>query len=140
MVSSIVEALFAHADSQPERLAIRFEGVDSSYGQLRERVERFARALVTWGVKVGDRIALFLDNEPDFVVAYLGAQLAGGIVVLVNTQYRHVELSHILTDAGVRLCVTNPEGRAELLPLTTPALTTLIVVNETDTPQTSTKL
>src|SRR5690349_18057367 len=105
MVSSIVEALFARAHGKPLRLAIRFEGGDIRYGELRERVEDFARALTAWGVQAGDRIALFLDNEPDFVVAYLGAHLAGGIVVLVNTQYRQVELSHIMTDACVRLCV-----------------------------------
>lgn len=130
MVSSIVEALFARAHSQPERLAIRFEGGDIRYGELRERVEEFARALTAWGVQAGDRIALFLDNEPDFVVAYLGAHLAGGIVVLVNTQYRQVELSHIMTDAGVRLCVTDRAGAQELLRLALPDLEALVIVGE----------
>lgn len=130
MVSSIAEALVAHAHSQPERLAIRFEGTDIRYGELRERVERFARALLNWGVKEGDRIALFLGNEPEFVVAYLGAHLAGGIVVLVNTQYRQVELSHIMTDAGVRLCVTDGAGAQELLRLTLPDLEALVIVGE----------
>src|SRR6266568_1753009 len=50
------------------------------------------QALLAWGMEPGDRIALFLGNCPTFVVAYLGTQLAGGIVVLVNTQYRQVEL------------------------------------------------
>ncbi|MGZ3638942.1 MAG: acyl-CoA synthetase [Ktedonobacterales bacterium] len=130
MVSSIVEAVFTHAHGQPERLAIRFEGGDIRYGELRERVERFARALMAWGLKAGDRVALFLGNEPDFVVAYLGAQLAGGIVVLVNTQYRQVELSHIMTDAGVRLCVTDSTGAQELLRLALPDLEALIIVGE----------
>ncbi len=130
MVNSIVEALSAHAHGQPERLAIRFEGEEITYGQLRERIERFAQALVKWGVRAGDRIALFLGNDPDFVVAYLGAQLAGGIVVLVNTQYRQVELSHIMTDAAVRLCVTDGAGAQELLRLAPPDLEALVVVGE----------
>jgi malonyl-CoA/methylmalonyl-CoA synthetase len=78
----------------------------------------------------GDRIALFLDNCPAFVVAYLGTQLAGGVVVLVNTQYRQVELQHIMTDAGVRMCVTSVPGQAELQRLEVPTLTLLVIVDE----------
>jgi malonyl-CoA/methylmalonyl-CoA synthetase len=128
MVNSIVEAVFAHAQRQPERTAIFFEDQVISYGQLYAMVERFAHALTTWGLQSGDRVALFLENCPEFVIAYLGTQLAGGIVVLVNTQYRQVELRHIMTDAGVRLCVTNEAGRDELSRITAPELTTLVIV------------
>jgi malonyl-CoA/methylmalonyl-CoA synthetase len=96
MVNSIVEAVFSHAQRQPERAALFFEGQTIRYGQLYADIERFAHALLAWGLQAGDRVALFLDNSPEFVVAYLGTQLAGGIVVLVNTQYRQVELSHIM--------------------------------------------
>lgn len=134
MVSSIVEALLAHGHGQPERLAIRFEGEEINYRQLSRRVEQFALALVKWGVKAGDRIGLFLGNDPDFVVAYLGAQLAGGIVVLVNTQYRQVELSHIMTDAAVRLCVTDAAGAQELLRLAPPDVEALVIVSAPGAP------
>ncbi len=127
---SIVEAVFHHAQQQPQRPAIFFEEQTISYGQLAADVTRFAQALLACGVEPGDRIALFLDNCLPFVVAYLGTQLAGGIVVLINTQYRQVELHHILTDAGVRLCVTSEAGREELLRLKVPTLTTLVIVDE----------
>src|SRR5579885_3443486 len=126
-MDSIIEAVFAHARQEPERPAILFEGQAFSYEQLASEVERFARALAAWGLQSGDRVALFLENSPAFAVAYLGIQLAGGIVVLVNTQYRQVELSHIFTDAGVRLCVTSGAGAEALQSLTLPALTTLVV-------------
>ncbi len=121
-MDSIVEAVSSHAQRHPERTAILFEGQDLSYGQLFAAVERFARALVSWGVRPGDRVALMLHNSPEFVVAYLGTHLAGGIVVLVNTQYRQTELGHILADAGVRLCVTSPAGADELVRLVTAEL------------------
>ncbi len=129
-MNSIVEAVFHHAQQQPERPAIFFEEQTISYGQLSANVEQFAYALAASGIQSGDRIALFLDNCPTFVIAYLGIQLAGGVVVLINTQYRQVELQHILTDAGVRLCVTSMAGREELLQLAAPMLTTLIIVQE----------
>ncbi|HEU5367852.1 MAG TPA: AMP-binding protein, partial [Ktedonobacterales bacterium] len=113
-MDSIIEAVFTHAQQEPERPSILFEGQAISYGQLASEVERFARALAAWGLQSGDRVALFLENSPAFAVAYLGIQLAGGIVVLVNTQYRQVELSHIFTDAVVRLCVTSAAGAEAL--------------------------
>ncbi len=132
MLNSIVEAVFHHAHRQPERAAIFFEDQIVSYGQLYTEVERFAQALVLQGMQQGERVALFLENSPAFVVAYLGTHLAGGIVVLVNTQYRQVELSHIMADAGVRFCVTSVSGGEELLPLALPMLTTLIIVGAVD--------
>jgi malonyl-CoA/methylmalonyl-CoA synthetase len=129
-LNSIVETVRSHAQQQSERPAIFFEYQVISYGQLFADVERFARALLAWGIQPGDRVALFLDNCPTFVAAYLGTQLARGIVVLVNTQYRQVELQHIITDAGVRMCVTSASGRAELQRLDVPALTSLVIVDE----------
>jgi malonyl-CoA/methylmalonyl-CoA synthetase len=130
MMHSIVEAVLTHAQQEPERPAILFEGQTISYGHLASEIERFAHALLAWGLQPGDRVALFLENSPAFVVAYLGTQFAGGIVVLVNIQYRQTELTHIFTDAGIRLCVTNGAGAEALRPLTLPALTTLVTVDE----------
>src|SRR4029079_15588908 len=58
----------------------------------------------------------------------------GGTIVLVNTQYRHVELRHILTDSGARLAVTGPDGAAELdrLRADLPGLQGLVVVGESE--------
>ena len=125
---SIVEAVGSHAEHEPERPAILFEGRTITYGALDAQIERMARALRAWGLASGDRVALFLENCPEFVVAYLGVHLAGGIVVLVNAQYRQVELSHILTDSGARLCVTSAAGAEELTPLATPDLDALVIV------------
>ncbi|HEX8539803.1 MAG TPA: AMP-binding protein, partial [Cystobacter sp.] len=81
-------------------------------------------------------VALFLENSPTFVIAYLGTWYAGGVVVLVNTQYRQVELSHILSDAGARACVTGAAGAAELAPLRAqlPALEWLVTVEPLSAP------
>lgn len=111
---SIAEALLGHAERTPEKLAIHFEGHNWSYAEFARLARRWGAALLAWGVRPGDRVALFLENSPAFLGAYLGIHLAGGIVVLVNTQYRQVELRHILSDAGVRLVVTDPARRPEL--------------------------
>jgi malonyl-CoA/methylmalonyl-CoA synthetase len=112
--ASIVGAFMQHAAQTPDKTVIAFAGKTYSYAWLRQRAEGFAGALSAWGIELGDRVALFLENCPDFLASYLGAWLAGGVVVLVNTQYRQVELRHILSDADVRLCVTDRERLPEL--------------------------
>ena len=136
-MNSIVAAVSWHAQQYPQRLAIFFEGRTISYAQLYRDVEYFAQGLIAWGMQSGERVAIFLDNCPEFVIAYLGTQLAGGIVVLVNSQYRQIELRHIMTDAGVRLCVTNLVGKEALQHLALSSLTTLVVVNDEGEPATT---
>lgn len=132
MTTSIVEAVAAQARRTPDRTAIIFDEQIISYGMLYADVERFARALVVSGLEPGERVGLFLENSPAFAVAYLGVHLAGGVVTLINTQYRQVELNHILTDAAVRFCVTSPSGSAELRRLSLPDLRLQIIVGQTE--------
>src|ERR687883_1070330 len=112
--ASIAEAFVRNAERAPEKLCLRFEGEDISYRSLRERAEGFGAGLAAWGLRPGERVALFLGNHPDMLAAYLGTHLAGGVIVPVNTQYRKGELRHIFGDAGVRLCLTDEERKLEL--------------------------
>lgn len=112
--ASVVEAFVRHATEKPEKPCLLFEGDEWSYGRLLERAERFAAALRQQGVSKGERVALFLGNSPDFLAAYLGAHLAGAVVVPVNTAYKRTELRHIFEEAGVRLCLTDAERRPEI--------------------------
>src|SRR5215218_3105065 len=111
---SIVEAFVRHTEDAPEKLCLKFEGEEWTYERLRGRAEAFAAALRSWGLELGERVALFLGNHSDFLAAYLGVHLAGGVVVPVNTAYRRAELRHIFDDAGVRVCFTDGERRPEL--------------------------
>src|SRR5829696_7306053 len=111
---SIAEAFVRNAERAPESLCLRFEAEEIPYGGLLERAEGFGAALVAWGLRPGERVALFLGNHPDLLVAYLGTHLVGGVVVPVNTEYRKGELRHIFGDAGIRLCLTEEERKREL--------------------------
>jgi malonyl-CoA/methylmalonyl-CoA synthetase len=112
--ASVVEAFVRRAEETPEKTCLRFEGELWTYDRLRGRADDWAAALKAWGLKSGERVALFLGNSPDFLAAYLGTHLACGVIVPVNIQYRRGELRHIFEDAGVRLCVTDGERRPEL--------------------------
>ncbi len=136
MASSLLETFLTRARQAPERPVLDFEQRRFSAGQLARDVSAFASALQRRGLKPGERVALFLENSPAFVISYLGTSYAGGVVVLVNTQYRQVELGHILADSGARACVTGASGATELAPLQAqlPALEWLVTVEPSPAP------
>lgn len=133
--TSIIQAFLSACERTPRKTFVEFDGHGYTYAELWNDVQRWAGSLHAWGLHPGDRVALFLENSPRFLVAYLGTHLAGGIVVLVNTQYRQVELRHILNDAEVRLGVTDLPRFAEIerIAADVPALEAVVVAGSTST-------
>lgn len=90
----------------PDRTAIVFEGLKVSYHQLGQLADRFAAGLQQLGVKRGDKVALFLPNCPQFVIAYFGILKVGGVVVPANPLYVETELSHLLSISDAATIIT----------------------------------
>ncbi|MFD3704440.1 class I adenylate-forming enzyme family protein [Nocardia sp. NPDC058658] len=101
-----------HADTHPDTVAVRGEssvpgGCSGwTYHQLRSRSINYAAALVEAGVRVGERVLLVAPSVPEFVVAYLGIQVAGAVVVPINTMSTQHEVDYVLGDAGCALVIT----------------------------------
>jgi acyl-CoA synthetase (AMP-forming)/AMP-acid ligase II len=92
-----------HARQSPDRLAIQYYGRGISFGELDEQSDRLAAALVDFGLKKGDRVSLFLENCPQFVMAYYAVLKAGGIVVAANPMFKEDELRHEILDSGAKI-------------------------------------
>jgi long-chain acyl-CoA synthetase len=89
----------------PERIALSFYGRDLTYKELNQLIDRAAWGLVDLGVKKGDRVAIHMENCPQFVIAYFGIQRAGGIVIPVNPMFKQAELEYELNDAGAETLI-----------------------------------
>jgi long-chain acyl-CoA synthetase len=89
----------------PDVLAIAYFDAALTYREVDELSDGVANHLLERGFGRGDRLAILLQNIPQFVLALLGAWKAGGIVVPVNPMYRGAELSHVFSDAGVAAVV-----------------------------------
>lgn len=76
-----------------------------TYGQLNQVVDRFAAGLQRLGLQKGDRVALYMPNCPQIVIAYYGTLRAGGIVVPSNPLYVAREIEHQLKDSGAKFAV-----------------------------------
>jgi malonyl-CoA/methylmalonyl-CoA synthetase len=132
-----LHALFAIAAQRtPQKVALHYaaDGVTTTltYAKLYAAVDRLAAGLQRWGLRKGDRVAFFLGNRPEFVIAYLAVIKLGAIMVPVNLRYRRMEIGHIFADCAPRLVVTE---RAELAVLADAGYTaggevSLLVVEE----------
>ncbi len=76
------------------------------YQTLLDLTYRFAAALQQMGVKKGDRVAIYLANCPQFLIAYYATLMIGGVIVPCNPQYVAREMKHQLNDAGAETIIT----------------------------------
>ncbi|MCF8095404.1 MAG: AMP-binding protein [Desulfobacteraceae bacterium] len=93
------------AEYRPDRLALRFYGRDINYGELDDSINRFAQGLLKAGLKKGDRVAVFMQNCPQFIISFLGTLRAGGVVVCLNPMFKQAELEYEINDAGAEILV-----------------------------------
>lgn len=102
------------AQKYPDRTALIFGGLAPIFGEqhrtisfarLNTLVDRFAAGLQKLGLKKGDRMALYMPNCPQFMIAYYGTLRAGGVIVPCNPLYVAREIEHQLQDAGATFAV-----------------------------------
>src|SRR5690349_7566179 len=77
-----------------------------TYADLAGESRRFGAALIAAGVSPGDRVAIWLFNSAEWVVAALGLWQAGATLVPVNTRFKGAEAADILGRSSARVLVT----------------------------------
>jgi acyl-CoA synthetase (AMP-forming)/AMP-acid ligase II len=98
---SLIEMVRASAEADPDAEAlVQVSGDRLSYREMWDRAARVAGGLRGAGISPGDRVAIRLPNEIDWVLAFLGGLLAGAIVVPVNTRFTDDEAAYVVGDSG----------------------------------------
>ena len=97
---SPLEFFRVNAASRPDAPLIHYFDRTLTVRDIDEMSDAVAVALIAEGFGAGDRLALYLQNVPQFVIGLLAAWKAGGIAVSVNPMYRHREARHVLVDSG----------------------------------------
>jgi len=87
------------AKNYPANVALAYDGKETTYAQLDSLSNQFAHALAKLGVEKGDRVALFLPNVPQFIIAYFGILKAGAIVTAISPLHREREVEYQLCDS-----------------------------------------
>lgn len=95
-IRTLGELIDRAAETWPEDEAVVWPAGRIRYRELRERVDRFACALLRLGVRKGDKVSVLFTNRPEWAVAEFAIDKIGAVVVPVNPRYSLQELEHIL--------------------------------------------
>src|SRR6187455_987137 len=113
--------LAASAAKHPERPAIDYYGARISYQRLKREVDALAGFLQeALRVRRGDRVLLYAQNCPQFIIAYYAILRADAVVVPVNPMNRTEELRHYLEDSDARVAIAGQNVLTEIAPLGVP--------------------
>ena len=101
-------ALFRHAvETSAGAPAIHYFDRTLSYAEVDRLSDRFATWLIGQDINAGDRVALYLQNVPQFVICLIGTWKAGAIGVSINPMNRARELTLLLEDSQARVLVAH---------------------------------
>lgn len=116
--TSLYYNLEVSAHRYPLRPATLYYGGELSYASLKQQVDALAGYLQTrCGVGRGDRVALYLQNSPQFVIAMYAILRAEAVVVPLNTMNRQQEVAHIVRDSGSKVAIFGQELTENIAPL-----------------------
>ncbi|CAL9639746.1 class I adenylate-forming enzyme family protein [Streptomyces sp. enrichment culture] len=102
--ATLLDVLRQHVEARPDAEAVvELGGERLTYRHLWERAARVAGGLRALGVTHGDRVAVRYPAGTNWVLAFWGTVMAGGIAVAVNTRSAQPEVEFVLKDAGVRV-------------------------------------
>src|SRR3989454_1910522 len=122
---TVFEAFAATAETAPDNVflcappaagrAYHPDGVELTYGQTREAVSKLREVYAGAGYGHGHRVALLLENRPEFFFHYLALNALGCSIVPINPDYRHDEMLYQMehSDADLAVAIGSRVGDLE---------------------------
>ena len=112
----------------PDKPYLIFYDTPVSFAEFRDEAERLAGFLQqACGVRKGDRVLLFMQNSPQYVIGYYGILRADAVVVPVNPMNLTNELRHYVRDSGASVALVAQELYAQMQPLLAEGLRHIVV-------------
>ncbi|HET6976096.1 MAG TPA: benzoate-CoA ligase family protein [Pyrinomonadaceae bacterium] len=109
---NLFDAIFSNESSSP---AIQFGRRQITYGELRAETVKMAHVIRSLGVEPGERVALLLNDSPEFVEAFIATCSLGAIAVPINMALRAEDQCSILHNSGASLAFMETDTRHDLL-------------------------
>ncbi|MDP1984699.1 MAG: AMP-binding protein, partial [Sulfuritalea sp.] len=116
----------------PNKPYLVFYDTQISFAEFKNEAERIAGWLENQGVKKGDRVLLYMQNSPQFVLAYYGILRANAVVVPVNPMNMTTELRHYVSDSGATVAIVAQDIYPQMQPLLGAGLQQILVAAYSD--------
>jgi long-chain acyl-CoA synthetase len=97
--------LSERAKKNAKRICFKFEDRKLSYSEVDNLVSVCAGGLKALGLKTQERVAILMENRPEYIISYFAIIRAGGVAVPINTFLTPDEISYILNDSACRILI-----------------------------------
>ncbi|MBU1061749.1 MAG: AMP-binding protein [Candidatus Omnitrophica bacterium] len=113
MEYSLTENFIKSVNSFQHRVAVEARFGDRrqtlTYAQLGKKVQGLAYFMSNMGIKHSDRVAIILENRPEWVITFFALSYIGAVAVPLDPQLGHKDIKNILSDSGARICFISKE-------------------------------
>ncbi len=101
------DVLDGMAEEFPDQLAVKYTTLNytRTYSEFREDVDRFARALISLGVRPGSHVTLWATNVPQWYIAFWATVKIGAVLVTMNTAYKIHEAEYLLKQSDTHTLI-----------------------------------
>lgn len=103
------EYLIQNATDYPNETGYVYYGNHITWKQLCESSLKFANFLKSKQIVKGDRIALYMQNCPQYLIGHYAIQMLGAVVVPLNPMYKEAELEYSINEVGIKALITSQE-------------------------------
>ncbi len=107
----VADVVRGHGANRPDVVAIRCGPRALTYAELDDRSSRLAQALLSAGVRAGDRVAHLDRTAPEVVELLFATSKIGAVMVPLNWRLAPAELTTIVADAGCKVMIAGPSYR-----------------------------
>lgn len=98
-----------NAKYQPDRTALQFYGKAITWHALDDAIDRLSQFFIEKGIQKGDRIGLYMQNCPQYIIGHFAVQRIGGVVVPLNPMYKETELIYLVNEAAMKIIIAGQE-------------------------------
>ncbi len=128
-----LKALFDYSVETYKNLpAVQFVGSEPvRYSQLTQNVENIQEMLYAYGIKPGDRVALYSENMPNWSAVYFAVTTMGAVIVPVLPDFHTSEALHIATHAECKAAFISQKLFQTMLDERQPPIMNLLVITDT---------
>ena len=121
--------LEAAVETEASKIFALFKGADQwSYAETLRKSRCWAAGLSHLGVARGDRVAVWLPDWPESVLAWFAISTLGAVIVPLNAAYRGSILTHVLVDSGAATLIAHSKLLESLNPEDLARLRTVVAV------------
>lgn len=107
-MTTLADEVEERIDQHGDRTFVEFEGATMRYDELETRANSFANWALGLGLKSGDCVALFMENEPDYIAFWIGMAKVGVRTALINSNLIGSGLVHCVNVVSARAVVCAP--------------------------------